>query len=927
MPTTRRAARTSSRRAVDDEREIESSVSARAASERSMEAEADGEEEDDDARASGTPGDRDVSASVVTASDGELSPVIEDAWAMVESPSTEAPSTQTPPMRVSARVAAIEEKARGVESQSEEDNMGGLETPERDVTSMLGEEDDCDDDVMLGGTPEGTDEDEEEEGQKVETNGQQNLLSPEDRFRRSDIETRHRDARPGGIWASIGSPMTTPFQARALGGSIDAGATPKPSAAAARQRAKMRQSLPAQFQAPMPISRQVAARIDCLGPSLNIVQRMMLVVGILLDFYSKTQLIRELMRFAHAGSWVWFSFVLVFFVFSAMCITGYWVLHYPMPPKPEPGSEGKQQKVFGFSKYDFKRYVRRFGALCATLQLGTAFAAWRALRTNDLRARKAEMDLRGMQLVDTIFLTLPMATLQAYIGMTCSSPANVCPGRDGFDVLLFFAVAGSITSGTLCFLSLDLHEKPPTLTWKEYWKVHRAHLSEMIAKGFYRFFELAARVCTIGLFAAVTGPYVMLVFFVHACIILGLIKYPLSGVPDRKVWERFWEVRPFKIFGRVWKLPVLDDIKLLVACLIWPPSSYVSNATDRKGKFWWRSTSCPRKSFWALTREDALIPFAVVLGVLAFEAGIMLIIISLIAEEHYYMYLSIAVMTNFLWLISAVNWMSAAALWNPFVPEGPPLGYPSVSAINSAIGNRQLFAGVNRTPMKSPGSNTFARSPMVPFRSPLQRMEENKASLNLGGAQKIEELTTPVLGAADVRKSDSSSESPSLGPRTVPVMLKGSPRPVEVYVDMGDDSAELTEVEEETNPMVVAALGEEAMLRTSLQWRDSMDLDRTMSGDVECGQNMDDLEAAREALNAVAALNTTEEFDGDYGATPNFGSDTPNLASPSVFMDKENNEDFQETPEMGDGPEMGNGASPIFPVSPVVHTSGGYSPR
>jgi len=37
------------------------------------------------------------------------------------------------------------------------------------------------------------------------------------------------------------------------------------------------------------------------------------------------------------------------------------------------------------------------------------------------------MDLRGMQLVDAVFLLLPTATLQAYVGMKCSSPELTCP--------------------------------------------------------------------------------------------------------------------------------------------------------------------------------------------------------------------------------------------------------------------------------------------------------------------------------------------------------------------------------------------------------------------------------------------------------------------------------------------------------------------
>ena len=869
-------------------------------------------EDDEDDGDEGARGDETATESgtpVVSAHDdfGD----VDDAWGSIGESPTIAPMSQTPPMRVCARVAAIEEAERrnGEGGDDEEDGfVEGMETPERDVTSERDrDEDECGDSVNLGGTPEGANTDDDEQSQQ-DAGSQTPLLSPTPCFRHSNVEPRSA-MKQEELWLS--SPMIAPLAANSnpLGASIDARpATPvQPSTT---KRAAMRMSLPANVMpmTPIPISRQILERIECLGPSLNIVQRSMLVVGILLDFYSKTQLIRELIRFARQGLWVWFTMVLMFFIFSASCITGYWVLHYPMPKKP--AEIKKDQKVFGFSKYDFKVVVRRVGAVCATLQLGTAFAAWRALRTNDVRARKAEMDLRGMQLVDTIFLTLPMATLQAYIGMACSSPDTVCMGREGFDSLLFFAVAGSITSGTLCFTSLDLHEKPPKYNWSEYWQNHKAHLSEMMTKACYRFFELSARVCTLGLFAAVTGPYVIIVFVLHACIILGLLKLRLPGVHDRKVWEKFCELREFTIFGRKWHLPVLDDIKLLVACLIWPPSCYVSNAADRKGKFWWRSTSCPRKSFWSLMREDALIPFAVVVGVVAIEAGIMLSIIALVANEHFYGYLAIAVGVNFMWLIGAVNWMSVAALWNPFTPEGPALGYPSISAINNAIGGRQLFAGLKKTPTKKTDPESFLRSPGPFYRSPLEPVEENKRSIDLT-LKNAETSDTPDLGFK--ASHGGLSPSSSLGVRTTPVMIKGSPKPVEVYVDMGDDSADMNE-EEQMNPMVLAAVGEEQMLRSSANWRDdSMDMDRTMSGDIEVGENLDDLEAAREALDAVAALNVTEEYDGD----------SPNLMSPApAVFDKEN---FNDTPEMLDREEVSPILASASPMS--VRNSSGYSPR
>ena len=147
---------------------------------------------------------------------------------------------------------------------------------------------------------------------------------------------------------------------------------------------------------PLPISKSVLERIDALGPEMQPVQRYILLVGIFLDFYAKTVLFRELSRFATQHSWTWFSMVFIFFLLSGCCTTAYWLLHYEMPSKQEIEKYGKNApKVFGFSKLDFKRMVRNAGALFAMCQLGTAFAAWRALRTNDLRQRKAEMDLRG----------------------------------------------------------------------------------------------------------------------------------------------------------------------------------------------------------------------------------------------------------------------------------------------------------------------------------------------------------------------------------------------------------------------------------------------------------------------------------------------------------------------------------------------------
>ena len=68
---------------------------------------------------------------------------------------------------------------------------------------------------------------------------------------------------------------------------------------------------------------------------------------------------------------------------------------------------------------------------------------------------------------------------------------------------------------------------------------------------------------------------------------------------------------------RAVRVAVLDDSKLLAATLAWPPSCFIANATDKHGKFWWRSRTCPRKSFMSLAREDAIFPLPVVIAVQA----------------------------------------------------------------------------------------------------------------------------------------------------------------------------------------------------------------------------------------------------------------------------------------------------------------------
>ena len=58
---------------------------------------------------------------------------------------------------------------------------------------------------------------------------------------------------------------------------------------------------------------------------------------------------------------------------------------------------------------------------------------------------------------------------------------------------------------------------------------------------------------------------------------------------------RFW---PDK--WRRLRVAILDDSKLLLAVMIWPPSMFVANATDKDG-VWWRSKTFAKSDSSRLT--------------------------------------------------------------------------------------------------------------------------------------------------------------------------------------------------------------------------------------------------------------------------------------------------------------------------------------
>lgn len=79
-------------------------------------------------------------------------------------------------------------------------------------------------------------------------------------------------------------------------------------------------------------------------------------------------LLREILRFAQ-DDLGWFFMVLLFFLTTSTLVTVYWLHHYPpiapdLPDKKEP-------RVYGLTKNDVRRLVRKTGAIFSFLHLGT----------------------------------------------------------------------------------------------------------------------------------------------------------------------------------------------------------------------------------------------------------------------------------------------------------------------------------------------------------------------------------------------------------------------------------------------------------------------------------------------------------------------------------------------------------------------------
>jgi len=539
---------------------------------------------------------------------------------------------------------------------------------------------------------------------------------------------------------------------------------------------------------PFKFPSDVKARVDALGTDLADIQKVLLWTGILLDIIGKALLMVEMARFANRDNWEWFSFIFLFLVISGSMTTMYWMAHYTWD---EDRTRKDTVAIFGWTKNDVKRLIRRVGAICAIFQLGTAFAALRALRTKDHKKKAAAMDLKGMRLVDTVFLSLAMSGLQAYIGMACSSPEAKCPGRVGFDGILMVSIVASLLSATICFVALDL---------KDDWRKNRQHRCEMGCFIPYRFAELSARIATMSLFAAIHHGWVFLVIFAHAVIVLGAVKkYP--GVNRAVILEKLTKMRTVSFMGRRLCLPVVDDVKLLLVCLAWQPSCFVSDATDPEGHFWWRARfnkQPKRRKFSSMDPSEAVLPFSLFNIVVGAETGVLLLVCYLTCPAWADGFFNITFSCVVFWLFGALSYVSVK--YQALLGEGQERGDPARPAFLpcaatpalgiTAAGNEGTGAapreagslGRGGLHARSGGKEVAAgrAAETAEARTPFKSIG-NQLSRGDGPAPPLSDGLAPV--GADVRASEAaqSFRSDQLPQRSPGFLWRANPNPLHSF--------------------------------------------------------------------------------------------------------------------------------------------------
>jgi len=403
---------------------------------------------------------------------------------------------------------------------------------------------------------------------------------------------------------------------------------------------------------PLAIGQGAAERISALGPEMNAFQKTMLWVGLALDLLGKASLLRELARLSKGGHGGILALVIIFLILSCLLNTAYWLAHYNWEKPTKADRDVKS--VFGLTKADMVVLRKRIGAIFAFFGFGTFFAAVRALRAKSDKQRAALFEVRGLRFADTVLLTLSVGMLNMYMGIRCEDPSVPCPSRGGgFDTILFFAVIASLVSATLCYITLDVNDHRLSLEFAR--KAPPLQLMWIVTFFCFRITELASRAVTYALFAATVGGWVFMMFAFHVVGVVACMWFVPGPHPGRQFLTktfRLVRVTPKKIPLIV---PRLRDSFLVFLAIVWPPSCYVADPTDRVGAFWWDSQFSGRRRFFSLNMYNGTVVFPVYLVLATLEYGIMVgIMRSKFFASWNARFVEVSLASIVLWLLSGL---------------------------------------------------------------------------------------------------------------------------------------------------------------------------------------------------------------------------------------------------------------------------------
>eukprot|EP00232_Nephroselmis_pyriformis_P013797 CAMPEP_0182897760 /NCGR_PEP_ID=MMETSP0034_2-20130328/27085_1 /TAXON_ID=156128 /ORGANISM="Nephroselmis pyriformis, Strain CCMP717" /LENGTH=521 /DNA_ID=CAMNT_0025031697 /DNA_START=194 /DNA_END=1756 /DNA_ORIENTATION=- len=399
-------------------------------------------------------------------------------------------------------------------------------------------------------------------------------------------------------------------------------------------------------------------RIQTLGREMRPWDRFALYYGICLTLVDKITDTMVLIRFAKRAAYAEFTCVLGFILMSGIAVTFYMLEHYPWRSRNAKTTEERELKVL------YHVQMKVLGVVCAMFQLGTVYAALRALHTKEALQRKKHMDFLGMRLVDMMVQTLPQICLQVFLGISTDALA---PGRPNFDMVLFVSVFSGLSSAMGGFFAMEKEVdilypffwlwgklRRKTVLWYQMSADDKHYFAKLITVCVHRFFELSSRVIWIALFASVTGAGIFGILFFHAIAVLMLMRSTHAHLPNRGFWGKLCKTRVMSLCGRKVHLPAWDDAKLLALCMVWPPSGWVSDATDSRGRFWWRSDNMgEQKSFSELT--NGIVPAQYYNWLIMVETFVMYVGVAVLMDPWMDIYLRIAVGCTMAWLVSAIS--------------------------------------------------------------------------------------------------------------------------------------------------------------------------------------------------------------------------------------------------------------------------------